>query len=778
MKKLLLISRATHCNFADITKRRKIPCLSLLSLFLMAQLSFAQKIYFPKSNYADSPSLARHIPDLAVTVIEKYKESDQNIYYLNLTRLDIVARRFETAIISLNIYVDHFGKKINDTALARSFGFHYRIYCEVMTSEPGHPEIIPVVYQAKFRFTYQSLSEKAQNNLGHYFDGNLDQYKNDLESKMKGLKEKDSLTTLEALDLCKSYCAYQVTSATLSLGKAELVKMDNDRYIEEDSVLVKMPDGGLISLTVTRNRKNTKPLPVVMLYDIYAGQEPFYTKYIASKGYVGIEANTRGKRLSPDSIEPLEHDAKDAYYIIDWISKQPWCNGKVGMFGGSYLGFAQWSAMKYMHPALKTAVPQVSVGAGIDYPMQNGIYMSYMLQWLHYVMDNKLTDDAGFGDTKKWRALYENWYKNGKSFRSLDTLEGRPDPVFQRWLDHPDYDSFWQKMTPQKEEFAKIDIPLLTTTGYWDDDQLGAMYYYQQYHIWNKTPNYYLIIGPYDHGGSQWSPSNKLAGYAIDSVARIPIIDIVFQWFDHVLKDSSLPAILQDRVNFEVMGANKWMHVSSIDKMFNDSVIFFLGNKPDGGRYRLLNSKPQTAGFIEQGVDLKDRSVLHFEDGDVDAFSTLIASSLDTEKTKLIFVSDAVDKPYALSGAFSASFDVIINKKDIDLVMDLYEQTPDGKYFALNENIQRASYAKDRSKRQLLHPGKMERINFSHTFITSRLLQKGSRIIVMIGVNKNPSWEINYGTGKDVSTETMKDAAEPLKIKWFNTSFVKFPIFQ
>jgi hypothetical protein len=72
----------------------------------------------------------------------------------------------------------------------------------------------------------------------------------------------------------------------------------------------------------------------------------------------------------------------------------------------------------------------------------------------------------------------------------------------------------------------------------------------------------------------------------------------------------------------------------------------------------------------------------------------------------------------------------------------------------------------------------MERINFSHTFITSRLLQKGSRIVVMIGVNKNPSWEINYGTGKDVSTETMKDAGEPLMIQWFNTSFVKFPILR
>ncbi len=124
------------------------------------------------------------------------------------------------------------------------------------------------------------------------------------------------------MDLCKSYGIYKVMSATISFGKAELASIDYEKYIEDDSVLVKMPDGGLISLTVTRSRKITVPQPVIMMYNIYAGQDPFYTKFIASKGYVGIVANTRGKRLSPDPIEPLEHDARDAYYIIDWISKQ------------------------------------------------------------------------------------------------------------------------------------------------------------------------------------------------------------------------------------------------------------------------------------------------------------------------------------------------------------------------------------------------------------------------------------------------------------------------
>ena len=168
------------------------------------------------------------------------------------------------------------------------------------------------------------------------------------------------------------------------------------------------------------------------MYNIYAGYDFDDCKEAINNGYIGVVANTRGKRLSPDSIEPMEHDAHDAYYIIDWISKQPWCNGKVGMYGGSYLGFAQWASVKYLHPALKTILPQVPVGAGIDFPMQNGIFLSYTLRWLHYVMDTKLTDYNGFRNARKWDSLFGNWFKKGSSFRSLDSLEGRPNYIFQR----------------------------------------------------------------------------------------------------------------------------------------------------------------------------------------------------------------------------------------------------------------------------------------------------------------------------------------------------------
>ena len=114
----------------------------------------------------------------------------------------------------------------------------------------------------------------------------------------------------------------------------------------------------------------------------------------------------------------------------------------------------------------------------------------------------------------------------------------------------------------------------------------------------------------------------------------------------------------------------------------------------------------------------------------------------------------------------------------MDIAWQVYEKTADNHYFALANNLQRASYAKDRSKRQLLKPNTIETINMNNTFITSKQLQKGSRIVIVMGVNKNPNWQVNYGTGKDVSEETIQDAEMPLEVKWYNNSTISIPVLK
>ena len=749
--------------------------LLLLVILFAAPSSFSQKLFFAKENYTDSVLLQKNMPLLANEAAALYSEPNKSRYYDNLFRLQLAARQYDAVEPTLTkLALINYG----DTVSTKAIGFPFRIYSKTMITNPA-PEYFAGRYNQVFTDSYSALGEDGKNWAEEYFGRDLSDiigaYKGTIAQHPAG----DSISVAYAVALCRSYCNVVTYGATNAYAKPLLMHFAQEKYIIQDSVLVKMPDGGTVSLTIVRDRKAAAPQPVVMLYNIYSSADMSgMCKQIASHGYAGIIADTRGKRLSPDAIEPFEHDAKDAYNIIDWISRQPWCNGKVGMYGGSYLGFSQWSAAKYLHPALKTIVPQVSVGAGIDYPMQNGVFMTYMLRWLHYVTNNKLSDNAEFSNNKKWDDLYTKWYTKGSSFRSLDSLEGRPHAIFQRWLQHPSYDSYWQGMTPQKEEFAKINIPIFTTTGYWDDDQTGAMYYYKQYQKYNKRNNYYLLIGPYDHGGSQGYPRKTLGGYTIDSVANIPIMDIVFQWFDYTLKDSSRPAILKDKVNFEVMGSNTWKHVPALSNMSNDTLKFYLGNTLANSRYPLLSIKPKSTGYIKQSVDLKDRSNPALAGDDITAFPSITDSVLHPEHQKLVFVSDPIEKPFAISGAATASITAAINKKDMDIGFDLYEQTPDGKYIGLVSNLQRASYSINSTKRSLLTPGQVRTIDMQQAFMTCRQLQKGSRIVVVLGINQNPQWQINYGTGKDVSDETMQDAQIPMEIKWYSSSYISIPILR
>jgi putative CocE/NonD family hydrolase len=745
----------------------------LISLFFVLNCT-AQKLYFSSSNYTDSSNFEKHISVFAKQLALKYQEADPFTYHNNSYRIHLVAGDYPKVSSSIKMLclLDH-GDSTAPSGLASIF----KIYCNTLAANTRQ-ENFTATYNSIFLDYYNSLTEDGKIWLSEYFAKDPSMYIKALESKKKEFEKKDSLSISDAIALCKAYCNYKTYNATSKLGIDNLQKIDNEKYVINDSIILKMPDGGQISITVIRSKKITTAQPVVLMYNIYAGRGISICKEAASRGYIGIEANTRGKRLSTDKLQPFEFDAKDAYYIIDWISKQPWCNGKVGMYGGSYLGFGQWSAAKYLHPALKTIVPLVSVGAGIDFPMHNNMFMTYMLRWIHFVENTKLTDFNTMQDDKKWNKVFGDWYKSGARYRSLDSIEGNKSKTFQKWLNHPSYDSYWQNMTPQKTEFSKINIPIFTTTGYRDDDQVGAMYYFQQYHKWNKNPNYYLLIGPWDHGGSQGYPKTELGGYKIDSVAKLPIQDIVFQWFNYILKDSSKPAILKDKINFEIMGKNEWKHVSSIDKMHNDSLRLYLSNVSSNNKYPLLAKKPSRLAYIPQTVDFKDRSELLFAGENMGSYPQLIDTAIKAEKEKMIFISDPIDQPYAISGAVTASLIASVNKKDMDIVFDIFELTPDGKYFALEQNLQRASFAKDRTKRQLLQPNKIETINMDHTYITSRQLQKGSRIVILLGVNKNPIWQINYGTGKDVSEETIKDAAIPFQIKWYNSSYIEIPILR
>ena len=660
-----------------------------------------------------------------------------------------------------------------DSLAAKGIGFQYEIYAKTKLQQQKNHQSFNELFKQLFLDHYRLLSKEARAIASAYAGVVVKSTKENLDKFISAHDSSDTLSLNNAKALVNDYNSYVVYSQTQKLMQLIVIAEDNKDFNVE-KVLIKTKDGSTVQAFIVRKKEVKGKLPAVFIFNIYANstRDVSNAKRYANAGFVGISANTRGKAGSPQTIEPFEHDASDAYDIIDWISKQKWSNGKVGMTGGSYLGFSQWAAAKTLHPALKTIMPEVAVMPGIDFPMKDNIFKSYMLQWIHFVSNSKETDYADFFNKDHWNAVFRNWYRQGASFRSLDTLEGRPNAIFQRWLRHPSFDSYWQNMTSYKTDFSRINIPVLTTTGYFDDDQCGDLYYYRQHYLNNPNANNYLVIGPYAHVGAQGYPSKVVNGYTVDPVATtFNFYDLSIQWFNYVLKDSVKPALLKDKVNYEVMGANEWRHAASLAGMSNDTLTFYLGNTKMNEYYK-LESQPNASDYIKQEVDFKDRS------DTTDNHEYQIIDSVLPKNNSLTFISQPFDKPVVVSGSFIGNLQATINKKDMDIKIMMYEQMPDGKFFALDSTYLRSSYAKDKSKRQLLEPGRKESIPISNSYLTSKQLSSNSRLIIVLSILKQNDHQINYGTGKDVSDETIEDAKEPLEIKWFGDSFIKIPVWK
>jgi hypothetical protein len=125
---------------------------------------------------------------------------------------------------------------------------------------------------------------------------------------------------------------------------------------------------------------------------------------------------------------------------------------------------------------------------------------------------------------------------------------------------------------------------------------------------------------------------------------------------------------------------------------------------------------------------------------------------------------------------FQGRFEIVANKRDFDLSVNFYELKADGRYFDLASYLGRVSYMQDRTHRHLLGPGRPHTLEFQSQTLTARLLPPGSRIVAVVGVPKVPYIQINYGTGRDVSSESIADAGEPLQIRWLAGSYLELGI--
>lgn len=643
----------------------------------------------------------------------------------------------------------------------------WRIYARAKRYEATGASAADALSRA-FSELYGALPDAAMAKVLPWYGAGLASLRADVTEQEKACAGKELPACPSAARLIQAREAL-ATWTYLMPASEPLLKADVERrFVVDDQILVPTSDGARIAVMVIRPRSNTPgKLTALLNFTIYAKTDWSTSDAVsmAAHGYAGVIAYTRGKGRSPDSVLPYVHDGEDAATVIAWLARQPWSDGRVGMFSGSYNGFTQWAAAKHHPPALKAIATNATNAPGIDTPMQGNVMQSFIYPWPFYTTDTKMLDDATYGDKDRWKALDRAWYVSGRPYQDLDRIDGKPNPVFDTWLKHPSYDAYWQRLIPYGDEFGSIDIPVFVQTGYYDGGMVGALYYFQEHARYRPANDDRLLVGPYHHTAMQTGVLANIGGDKVDKAALVDLAAIRLQWFDHVFRGTPLPEILSDRVNFEVMGADAWRHVSTLGDMGTNHMRLYLTGQHDGTRL-LLGHAPGTEAIPELVVDFKDRSDANFDPP---------PGKPDT-RNALVFETAPLEKAMEVDGLFTARMNVTANKRDFDLSVQFFELKPDGQYLDLASYLGRVSYMQDRAHRELIAPGQTHTLAFQSQMLTARRLAAGSRIVMVLAVPKVPQIQINYGTGRDVSTESIADAEQPLRLHYSTDSYVELAV--
>lgn len=351
--------------------------------------------------------------------------------------------------------------------------------------------------------------------------------------------------------------------------------------------MIPMRDGTKLHTVIFSPVGATKPLPVLLQrtpYGANGSEAPedtvlnvkiFGTNYgsMLKEGYFLVFQDIRGKYKSEGKMEihqPLIHatqkgavdESTDTWDTVDWLIKNlKGNNGKAGIYGISYPGWLALVGAVDPHPALKASSEQACMGdlfLGDDFHHNGAFRLSYGMEYTYEVEFDKTTDsDFPFPQYD----LYDWYLKLGSLKNVNDKYFHGKIPTWNNFVQHPAYDSFWQKNSPLNY-VAYAQIPQLHVGGYYDQEDInGPQLMYKHMEQKDKANNNHIVLGPWNHG--QWARDNA------DSLGKIAFNSNTAQWFQALQKkwfDYWLKGIgdgkFEEAYCFET-GTNKWKTFTS-----------------------------------------------------------------------------------------------------------------------------------------------------------------------------------------------------------------------
>jgi putative CocE/NonD family hydrolase len=527
-------------------------------------------------------------------------------------------------------------------------------------------------------------------------------------------------------------------------------------------VKIPMRDGMQLNATLYQP-KNYQPTPVIFTLTPYIadGAHP-RGLYFASQDYTFAAVDSRGRGNSEGIFEPFANEPGDGYDIVEWLARQPWCDGQVAMWGGSYGGYDQWITLREAPPHLKTIVPTASAHAGVDFPFVKNIFSPFEMQWLTYT-SGEARNLTIMNDQRFWIGKFQEMYQGHLPYKDLDKIVGNGSTYFQTWISHPCPDAYWDTMSFPQEAYDQISIPILTITGHYDDDQPGAMEYYR-HHMASKSAAkeaHYLIIGPWDHAGTR-DPKTEFGGLQFSAAAILDMNKIHREWYDWTMKAGEKPDFLEKRVAYYVMGEEKWKYADNLGDIGAKPKKLYLCSYGEASDVFHSGTLEGEAG-LGTATDTFTYDPLDIRTGDLewepaDNYLADQTADLNLFGNGVVYHSEPLSEDMEITGWVKFFVWMAIDVPDTDFRVSLGEVLIDGSLVRLTQDLLRARYRESNRVEKLVTPGEINQYEFDGFTFFSRRITKGSRLRLIISCPNTIYLEKNYNSGGAVAEESGKDA--------------------
>lgn len=446
-------------------------------------------------------------------------------------------------------------------------------------------------------------------------------------------------------------------------------------FVEQrDGVEISMRDGTKLAATLMMP-EGEGPFPAILVRTPYGRVFEWGNRvHWAARGYVLVVQDVRGRGDSEGDFDPWMNERSDGFDTIDWITRQPWSNGRVGMIGASYAAQVQWLAAAERHPALDAIIPLVSgTDPFYDTPWDHGIPKLGLLGWVFNVTYPDSTAARGsWSEVAVSPTADADQILTGKDLSIWNDWVRRDDPA--DWKPA----SFVDDVTTSPND---DDLPaVLHVSGWWDVESIATQRNWSRLEDAGKQDQW-LIYGPWEHNNFYEHPPLSRGGVEFGDGARLDYLAAWTRFFDHWLKDRPVGQDTISRVRAYVVGSNRWVTGEAWPLPQARRHVLYLSSGPGRGeRGRLLGQPPGTssaANFVSDPTELRIREDPSF------AENTVYPEGAANLADQLAFVSAPLETDMTVLGPVELELSVTVDNHDCDLYGLLVSVAPDGTARAL-----------------------------------------------------------------------------------------------